>query len=382
MTLLPRRLTLTKEMSPEQIAHTMNEWMRDTHDALRIALARDFAHRIRPTEVQIGNYTARPWDACLMDASRGPMTVHLPDARPDTARASMILVLNISVSTDTITVQPSGPGQKINGEAKHTINIPHGCRLFYSNGQHWFTLSDLGGDETLITPAASALLWEWNGTDTSQFESSDAYAGASWVTTLSVETDTAVPGGSVLRYEWTSGGSGGDSATRLILASEFTAPASLRYVVEVVQADISTSNRYGGVSFFCDPNAGSLYGFGHAWGASGKQLRWENGVYTASSTTGLGNLIGVDDGYAQLTIQGDKASGVEPRFVCYGQGAESNAARATYFRQDDFASASGGTATGVSPTRAGIALYAPGGTSPAFHWDIAAFRIWKHPRDL
>lgn len=227
-----------------------------------------------------------------------------------------------------------------------------------------------------------SLLWEWNGVDTSQFEASDAYLESGWTTALSVVANATVKGGNVLRYQ-RSAGSGG-VAMRLILASEFTIPESGCFVIEVVQHQISVANRYGGVCHHADPNGGSLYAFGEAWGASGKALRVEDGVNASGSSTNLPN-IGLLTGRVLITIEGDKVAGVEPRFSSVAHHTGEAGFAAEMWRQDQSARfdsvANDAGWTSTTPNRCGLSLFSPGGGTGSYDFDIAAFRILKHPRD-
>lgn len=376
--IFPREITWREGMDVKALVTTLNEWTRDANAAIRREL--DFAQRLKPTSVIVDSYHAKPWDCVIVDASKRAMDVHLPRAKE--ARAKMVGVINVSASENVITIRPAAPTDKINGQSTHTIAEGHGHRFLYSTGEDWYTLgprvSDDGG--AIYPPGAGSLLWEWNGLDISQFEAADAF-NSGFTTSFSAVANADVPGGNVLRYGWVSGG-GPWQAVRLIKASELVFP--LRYVVSVEY--LSGSRQHGWV-FYGDMTPGSLYAYGFEFAVAWKVTRYDgaSAVAHANNATRVIETVSSLAGRATLTIAGDKIASTEPRWHAAATGTVQGGdidQRNIEARHTDVPSRPvGATWQTVDPTRAGLSLanWQTGTTGTA---DIAAIRIFKHPRDL
>lgn len=403
---LPRLLTLPKGAPVETIVSLLNEWTRDVYGSLQRLSSESSMPLLRPTEVRIRSSDARPWDMVLVDASRGPLEVRLPAAKD--VRGGIVGVVNVSSAATAVTVRSSRPRELINGAATHTIAIAYGARWFVSTGEAWFTVSTTGGAEP--TPPESNVLWQWNGTDVSQFELESAgTASAVGATvdptpaipsappytlgTLGVVANTAVPGGQVLRasMEIPSGMSALAQGVLFLTVADLDVD---RFIIELTQVNISAANRYVGVGWYGSFSPGSppaSYAYCRLWSSgSGNLMRVDAHEPTITATTTAPNLITDGAGFARIVVDGDRGGTGLPRFRTHdfgfrdtsSDGAGSTAGGST--SQADWPSEPAGAGWASSPqSRLGLAMRVAGGlgTGVTHTWDIAAIRVLRHPLD-
>src|SRR3990167_19492 len=96
------------------------------------------APRFRAVSV-LGNYKARPWDACFADPTSGALTVTLPTAVG--RYGDMVIVKNITALATAITIKPERDGETVEDAA--TLVITGGLRKhqLMSDGANWWAVN-------------------------------------------------------------------------------------------------------------------------------------------------------------------------------------------------------------------------------------------------
>ncbi len=222
---------------------------------------------------------------------------------------------------------------------------------------------------TDLTVGSSAVLWEWNGVDLSQFESAAGLATNSCVSTLSVVSDSGIAGGKKLRYQM-SGSSLYAVASHLI-----TQRFPQRYRIEW---ETLAHSAYCGFAIMAD-NATTFHGYIMA-SANGAQFpdRIDAGVRSSGSATPVGGMAGLVRGQYSLTVLGDKAAGMGPRFGAHYRGGSYNVGTQnggggmihTGFPPTETAPVSW---NGLACDRIGLAIKSAG--SSVLTFDLASLRV-------
>jgi hypothetical protein len=207
-------------------------------------------------------------------------------------------------------------------------------------------------------------LWEWNGTDTSQFEASADFNGstvtAMGTPTLTAATDATVPGGKTLQL--TAGGSpaGYAAAHWLVKASESTLTYPNRYRWEwAVRASYAA---YGGLSFFANPATDHYYGI-NVLSLNGTRHRVDAGTVVNFLVGTNSNLAtgASNDTAGFIELYGETQSAAAPRFELTGRGI-SGANTPLAFHHCDSGSSDG--------------TWQTSGTNPPSSWHGLAANRW------
>lgn len=161
--------------------------------------------------------------------------------------------------------------------------------------------------------AAQDPLWEWNGTDTTQFEGSDAFQSASCSLALSVVANANVIGGNVLRVAGTV--NAGGIAVRLITQTfPFTSNRrSLRFEVDLFNIDVQAA----GFAILADDSGANLYSYQRYFLGLGLRDRVDNGVLVTDATA-LTGLPASLHGHTSYHTDADKVAATRPRFRASG----------------------------------------------------------------
>lgn len=270
----------------------------------------------------------------------------------------------------------------------------------------------LGGGGTVIITGGGGttydpnLLWEWNGTDVSQFEASGLAVGATVDPTpadplappytggvLTVVDDATVVGGKVLRATMDIP-SGMSSLAQGVLFLTVDDLGTDRFEIELTQVSINTVNRYVGVAWFgsvvLPANPPPSYAYCRLWGTAGNLMRVDTHEPVITTTTTAPNLLTEGGGVVRIVVDGDRDSSGIPRFRTHeiafrdtgGGGVGSLTGGST--TQADWPSEPAGAAWATNrQSRFGLAMRVAGGigTGITHFWDIRAIRIYKHPRD-
>ncbi len=236
----------------------------------------------------------------------------------------------------------------------------------------------------------SSKLWEWNGTDTSQFDATtpnfSGTTSGSPITspTISVVADATVPGGNILRATGTGTPAGYAVAHWLVKASESTLTHPKRYRWEwEIRATLPTYS--GGITFFGDEADDSYY----AWefmGTNGSRHRVDQGtvVNFMGGGTGAGLVPNANDASGWAELWGEIPAAADPRFSVRGMGSASagiSGAHLSDSGSSDGAWQTSGTAVpnawhGKDGDRWGICLQANSSGSPG-NLDIARLALYE-----
>lgn len=209
---------------------------------------------------------------------------------------------------------------------------------------------------TPVVSAGGTLVFEWNGTDTSQFEDTAAFADGSAAATLSVGTDSER--GNYLRLL----GTAGTSACIVFLAKDALPFVGTRrdalLEMELLTND-GQAGGYSGIVYMAD-NESTYHGMSHY---TGGVAEWANVIEDASRANagGTGNGIGENGGFVEYRLTGDNPSGVPPHLSSFAKGFTANSQWAEPRR-------SGSSRGAINPMGADSAL----GSS----WDNLACDRW------
>ena len=257
------------------------------------------------------NYTAVQDDqVVLADATSGAITVTLPDAATSRMR---ITVKKIDSSANAVTVAPA------TGDTLYGGNISLGddgdAADVAPSGSTWYQLS---GNETVNHPfVGQEILFEWNGTDVSQFESTTAFDSSGWAGALTYVADTSLPLGGKLRFG-SAAGTGVGASVILCKTPLVFSGTKRRIVFEYLALSIDQS--YGGIALMADTSDtglhcfnsvdGSTAGAGTSW-----QSRIDNGTLVTAGGTIGGPLLGTSadsESFIRLMCDFNKPASAAP----------------------------------------------------------------------
>lgn len=161
------------------------------------------------------------------------------------------------------------------------------------------------------TPEAQ-LLFEWNGLDTTQFNTTPVFASAGTTPSISVVGDLNAPTQNKLRLGSSTGTGEGivvwAANDALVLPS---GRRRLRFQIHLIGLD----TQYGGISFMGD-TTGNYHGLQWFFGASAWASRVDDGVANISGSTTGGNLASTtagDERWIEMDVLMDKDIGVGGR---------------------------------------------------------------------
>ena len=225
----------------------------------------------------------------------------------------------------------------------------------------------------LLSSPPGTVLWEWNGTDTSQFENAatlDVGTGGS-TPTLSVVANAAYPGGNVLRFN----GNGRVNGQVGWLATATLSTLNYRIEIELAAAAAGSGTTYRGPLYYADVTLGSLYGFGYGTnGGTGYAKRIDAGSVSSGTTT---PSIGGTATYPRLNtldVRGECLVGIGPRFVAYAQGFGGGVGAAS-INQLSNASAIPAGWHALTPQRFGLWMNCSDGGGNLGSCDISRMRV-------
>lgn len=87
------------------------------------------------TAKQTATVSARPWQYVRVDPTAGTVPVVLPRVTDPNVKGSVVIVKNVSGSTNAITV--SALGTTIDGAASVTMNTARAVQWFYAGDDEW-----------------------------------------------------------------------------------------------------------------------------------------------------------------------------------------------------------------------------------------------------
>lgn len=229
---------------------------------------------------------------------------------------------------------------------------------------------------------AAAPYWEWNGTDTTQFDGTAAHNSASWDAELSVEADANVPGGNLLVIESATGTGIGCG---VVLATDSLPEGTTRFVVALEIQLSPTDSGYAGVALFADDDP-TYHGLHFLTGYAGWTSRVDAGseLFTGS-TPAFGMAVDAPALFA-IEVVGDKVALVAPRFGAVCRVEQNGTNNAVHLTQLSFGTAGGYASNLVSswqsvdPRRFGLVIQAGAGAD-APTAKIRRFAILPHPLD-
>lgn len=158
-------------------------------------------------------------------------------------------------------------------------------------------------------------IWEWNGTDTSQFEGSDAFASASCSMALSTPANADVIGGKVLRVAGTV--DAGGIAVRLLTQTFpfVSARRALRFEIDLLVTDA----QYVGIAIIADNSGANLFSYNYYLiGTAGTSDRVDDGTLVTDGTTPYQSIQATYHGRAVIRVAADKVTATRPRFRVSG----------------------------------------------------------------
>ena len=222
----------------------------------------------------------------------------------------------------------------------------------------------------------SNLLWEWNGTDTTQFDGSVAAAHLFVNTALTVVADTTLPGQNKLRLT-ADPGSGGGGAVWLIASPLIFTGTLRRYAIEYEVENIAAPTGSGGVAFIADDSQANLYSHQWCFGIGGEAIRFDNGTWEQGGGTKTvhGQGSGASRALVRVHVRGEKPAGSQPIWSVYAHSETRHnvyGASMKYTRPAFTAWSSGWNS--LACDRVGLAINAGSGDAPVF--DIFSLRIW------
>jgi hypothetical protein len=154
-----------------------------------------------------------------------------------------------------------------------------------------------------------AVLWEWNGTDTSQFDEEAAFLNGWSGITLSVVADAKYVGGNKLRLNGTTTG----PATGVWFITQTIVQLNRTIMFDYEVADSNAA--YGGISFLGeDGDSVSCINYAH----DNFKSYVEFGGLAANSNTNNGIFTNARHGRARIILRSDLISGGGPRFTLEG----------------------------------------------------------------
>jgi hypothetical protein len=163
--------------------------------------------------------------------------------------------------------------------------------------------------------AGGDIVFDWNGVDVSQFESTAAFSTAGWSHTLTRVTDFEAQLGGILRLE--AMGPAGDGALVVLANDALPTPSQVRrYTFEYEVVGIT--ERYAGICFLADDSGAGLHGYMVSDGVGGWRGRIDNGSLTIDAGTGGATVNLSERAFVRYTIMGDKRSDGPPRYNLYG----------------------------------------------------------------
>ena len=222
---------------------------------------------------------------------------------------------------------------------------------------------------------ANRLLWAWNETDVSQFDGTVAAEHLFSGTTLTVVTDTTLPGQKKLRLT-APAGSGGGGAAWLITAPLVFTGTMRRYLVEYEVADLDANG--GGVCFMADDSQANFHGHQYVFGAAGWPTRYNNGTWSLGAQTNTVHGLGANVGRAlvRMHVRGEKPAGSQPIWSVYANSeTDHNVFGACMKHTDPGFSAWDSSWNSLACDRVGLSIDAGSGNAPVF--DITALRIYS-----
>lgn len=221
-------------------------------------------------------------------------------------------------------------------------------------------------------PGSGSLVFEWNGTDTSQFDTSTVYSdgGSLGSPSLAVVADADVPGGNVLRMSCSGTGEG----YAIILATDALPSKNFE-----IQCEVRTTGTNGQGFCFYGADSSGLYCYGTTGLGTSRYFRVDAGAATAFASSGTTQIIASGDGMCNLRVRGDHPASAGPRGAMEWTGQYAGFASCRAYMKnirDDFPSEPAPSGWhGLEADRWGLVLYAAGGgaTGPL---DIASLRIY------
>lgn len=233
--------------------------------------------------------------------------------------------------------------------------------------------------------SGSALIWEWNGVDTSQFESSNAVGHIS----MSVVTaPSSCSYENLLRIDPTD--TTEVESIRFIKSSSLALPDA--FVVEMVVWDKDLSGRHSGWAWGDPDHPDGLHAYCFALAGAGQpdKDRYDAGteIDTAGTFSPSNRCLIISEGGTLVTFAEKRhPSGSAPSFWVYGQGQEGirGSSFNDYYKGQTplyFSKSLGApTASWASANMNRIGINFRGNTLGDHFIEYAAIRIYKHPKN-
>lgn len=235
---------------------------------------------------------------------------------------------------------------------------------------------------TASTNAAYARpIWEWNKTNTSQFDGSPAFEANLNSRSLSVVANSAVPGGNVLRFAVNSAPGTANQGVCVWLITQ-TLPLSYRMELEVLPL-VVTNNPYWGFAYLAD-KTGNYHGYHSVGGTARGKFQVNDGVLDVmGAANGLGDWTNstVASQIINFKINADKVNGMGPRFFAESrvtQVAVTTAPTGGANRQSDFPTSPVGSSWNtLACTRGGLCFRSSNTSGSIVQLDIVSWRIYQ-----
>jgi hypothetical protein len=235
-----------------------------------------------------------------------------------------------------------------------------------------------------VAGAGGELVFEWNRTDTTQFDGS-AILIAGTTPSMSLSIQNFGEWGNALRV--TGGGTNGVNAVILATAPIVFPDERRDLIIDIETHDIvDGGGGYAGIAFCTDGGAaGSYHGLAHfPHGTAEWAAKVENGTLTVPGTgVGAGNA----HGGSRTTILGRKPSGAPPEvsgrsFSVSAAGAHNVRVHRTGTDRQSAAAYGDGLALGatwnsLSCDRWGLSIQSSGGSAAPSTWDILDLRVYR-----
>lgn len=228
-----------------------------------------------------------------------------------------------------------------------------------------------------VTVPPGTVVFDWNGTDLSQFEAAAAFESAGWASTLTIAAETSAQHGNRIRLGSAAGLGPGASIWLATQALPLpSAGTRRRFVFDMTVHQINA--QYAGIAFLCEVVAGNLYGLTQVDGVAGWRARIDNGVFVSTgSTVALLRGLGTFSSLQRRILTFTKPAGAPPRGSLGGWTSQvAGGVGGTAWRIDEPAWPA--FPAGWNPltlNRWGLVIQASGGNPAPTAFDIEKIRI-------
>lgn len=234
---------------------------------------------------------------------------------------------------------------------------------------------------TALETGPGTLVWAWNRTDTSQFNTTAVWTSGLTSSAISVISSSTVPGGNALRVQIVTPSSGTAKAAHFRVLTDLP-PGRYRFEAVVI-ANTATSGAYGGLWFLGEGSSSSHYSYATLGGnAANYRYRVDAGsIVDAASGNGApwqDNATATDMVSWEFAIDSEKIGGGAARFTSHAQSQYANlSVRGSVLKSANFTTASPAGWNALSSEQWGVALRHLDSSSQTINWDFADLRVYR-----